>query len=526
MFTKKSVLAIALASVLQACGSGSENNEESSTILPTTSSSQPTVSLPIDDNKTFFGPTDFIRVTSEDSGVDANIDSGDRFGRDHDSIGDVNGDGVSDLIVGARSDDDGAIDAGAVYILFMNANGSVNSSQKISMLHGKFTDTLEASNFFGYGVAGIGDYDGDNIPDVAVSAPASGNPVIYILHLNIDGTVKSMTKNTAVVAQGLSAVGDLNQDGRIDIIAADPNANDGGVIHLLFFDQHSDLVYEDIVTIGENMGGFGNGINIGDSFGGRESALLGDLNNDGSQELAVGAFESDGGLGAIWILSLDNDTHHVVDKFKITPGMAGFNELIPLDVNVNGSIGGHFGHALIGAGDLNGDGVPDLISGANQYNNGVGYILYLNTDKTVKAFTRINENEGGFALQLEQDERFSRSISLVDDHRNDGTITVNMGGGAGGLAGFYALNFNVCNITNQAENTFWEDGITLFTNWDHSTQIVTGALTYEQCIMKAYEFNGHNITAKESDGRCIIKDSNALLSISEEGSQAYIRNCS
>ncbi|MDA8896335.1 integrin alpha, partial [Bacteroidia bacterium] len=62
--------------------------------------------------------------------------------------GDINGDGIIDLVVGARSDDDGATDAGAVYILFMNRDGTVQSNQKISAVEGGFTDPLSAGSFF------------------------------------------------------------------------------------------------------------------------------------------------------------------------------------------------------------------------------------------------------------------------------------------------------------------------------------------------------------------------------------------
>ena len=88
--------------------------------------------------------------------------------------------------------------------------------------------TLNANNFFGYGVAGIGDYDNDGIPDIAVSAPASTNRALYIIHLNSNGTVKNFVKNAGIIAQGLSAVGDLNNDGRIDLVACNPNSDDGG----------------------------------------------------------------------------------------------------------------------------------------------------------------------------------------------------------------------------------------------------------------------------------------------------------
>ena len=68
---------------------------------------------------TQFGPDGFIKIEEGSGGFNADLDSGDRFSRDHDQAGDIDGDRVIDLVVGARSDDDGQTDAGAVYILFM-----------------------------------------------------------------------------------------------------------------------------------------------------------------------------------------------------------------------------------------------------------------------------------------------------------------------------------------------------------------------------------------------------------------------
>lgn len=524
------LLIIAMILGLQACGGGNDTSEPEpviTPIIPTTPDPiTPDPATPnVPSTSQLFGPLNYLRIANGQSGLVAEIENGDRFGRDHDRAGDINGDGIVDLVIGARSDDDGATDAGAAYILFMNADGSVESSQKISMLHGNFSDVLIAGSFFGYGVAGIGDYDGDNIPDIAVSAPSGVIPIIYILHLNSDGTIKSMIRNTDIVAEGLSAIGDLNQDGRIDLIAANPNASAGGEIKLLFFDEDSQIQPNETVVIGENMGGFGNGINEEDNFGGRESALLGDLDNNGTQELAVGAFQSDSGSGSIWILSLDPETYNVVDKLKIGPGLAGFNETIPNTANTNGTQGGHFGHSMVATGDLNGDGVPDMITAANQYDKGVGYILYLNADKTVKTYTRLSDLEGGFGLLLDSEERFGRSISFVNDARGDGKITVNLGGGATGEGAVYSLTFQACTVEPQDLNTFWDGGNTFFTNWDHGTQTVTGPLSYEQCALKAFENNAPNITAKVLDGRCIIKDDSAILQTSDEESQAYVRTC-
>ncbi len=482
---------------------------------------------------TQFGPDGFVRIAEGSGGFIADLDTGDRFSRDHDVIGDVNGDGVLDLIIGARSDDDGATDAGAVYIVFMNNDGTVQSNQKISALDGGFKETLVEGNFFGYGVAGIGDYDNDNIPDVAVSAPSSANRALYIIHLNSNGTVKNYVKNSNIIAQGLSAIGDLNGDGKIDLVACDPNSDlggtDRGAISILFFDEASQVITHNIVTISSTTGGFGNGLMNNDRFGGREVAMLGDIDGDGTKEMAVGAFMSDGGKGAIWILSLDPMTFNVVSKLKITEGLNGFNDTLATDTNSNGTSGAHFGHAMCAAGDLNGDGIPDLVSGANQQGLGDAYILYLNSDKTVKTYTKIDELEGGFDLEFNPNsqERFSRSISFVGDLRGDGTIAINIGGiGQAGTGTLYLLFFKPCEFTEQADFNHWSGGNTLFSNWSHNAQMLTSdTLTFEQCTFKAFETDAPYVTYNFNDGRCICKDGNATLTPSSELSTAFINEC-
>ena len=472
-----------------------------------------------------WGPDGYVKIENNSGGFVANLDSGDRFSRDHDQAGDINGDGVIDLVMGARSDDDGATDAGAVYILFMNTDGTVQSNQKISAIEGGFTDTLDSGDFFGYGVAGIGDYDNDNIPDIAVTAVNR----IYIIHLNRAGTVKNFVKNLNINSQGLSAIGDLNNDGRIDLVASQSGSNAGGTqrgaIQILFFDNTSNVINSSTVTISSTQGGFGTGLQDNDRFGGREGAMLGDINNDGTKELAVGAFMSDGGKGAIWILSLDNTTFNVVSKLKITEGLNGFTDTLTTGENPNGTAGANFGHALCKVGDLNGDGVPDLMTGANQQNEGWGYILYLNADKTVKTYTRINNTDGGFGLVLDSEERFSRSISFVGDLRGDGTVAVNYGGGAGGTGTLYLLFLKPCDFNQQPGFNRWSAGNIFFSNWNHNTQTVTGTLSFEQCTFKAFETDATYMTYNYNDGRCICMDSTAVLATSTELSTAFSNEC-
>ena len=127
------------------------------------------------------------------------------FGYTIASIGDLNKDGINDIAVGSPYDDEEGYNAGAVYILFLNSDGTVKSHQKISEKFGHFNlelnDSLQPNDAFGFSVSQIGDLNDDGINDIAVGSPYSDsqNKVlpdsgsIHILFLNSDGMVKSNT---------------------------------------------------------------------------------------------------------------------------------------------------------------------------------------------------------------------------------------------------------------------------------------------------------------------------------------------
>ena len=127
------------------------------------------------------------------------------------NIGDLNDDGIIDLGVGAYGDSDAGTDTGAVYILFLNSDGTVKSHQKISSTQGNFSPKLEPGDMLGHDLTPIGDLNGDGINDIAVGAHGDDDSkfsvsaflgvedtyakgAVYILFLNSDGTVKSHQK--------------------------------------------------------------------------------------------------------------------------------------------------------------------------------------------------------------------------------------------------------------------------------------------------------------------------------------------
>ena len=98
--------------------------------------------------------------------------NGDHFGFSVANIGDLNRDGITDIAVGAVQDDTGGTSRGAVYILFMNTNGSIKSSPApVKIASGtNGGPTLADNDQFGISVANIGDINRDGITDIAVGA--------------------------------------------------------------------------------------------------------------------------------------------------------------------------------------------------------------------------------------------------------------------------------------------------------------------------------------------------------------------
>ena len=120
----------------------------------------------------------------------------DRFGWSVANIGDLDGDGVTDIVAGATHDQGEGNNRGAVHIMFMKSDGSVKSIVEIndSTENGP---TLTNTDLFGHSVENLGDLDGDGVNDLAVGAvnddEGEGNNrgAVHIIFMKSDGSVKS-----------------------------------------------------------------------------------------------------------------------------------------------------------------------------------------------------------------------------------------------------------------------------------------------------------------------------------------------
>jgi cysteine-rich repeat protein len=377
------------------------------------------------------------KISSTAGGFGGALDDQDQFGSSVTLVGDLDGNTVRDLIVGAARDGDGGVAAGAAWVLFMDASGMVVSEAKISATSGGLGGPLGAGDQFGMAVAGIGDLDGDTVPDVVVGADGDddGGPdrgAVYVLLLNADGSVKAEQKidSTTVGLGGsigdgarfgssITSLGDLDGDSVVDIAVGAPLA-DGqgsarGAVWILFL--NADGTLKSTSLLDDSTGALGGSLSDLDLFGSSVAAFH-DLDGDGHQDLAVGApGDSDNGTarGAIWVLNLDV-TGSIVGLQKINDGIGGFTATLDDD--------DAFGAATAVLPDVDGDGIADLAVGATGddtggFDRGNVYVLFMNQDGSVSGYRRINAPASGFVGPLVNTEMFGNAVTSIRDLDGD-----------------------------------------------------------------------------------------------------------
>lgn len=276
------------------------------------------------------------------------------FGQSVAGVGDVNGDGYGDIVVGASGVN---ANRGAAYI-YLGSEGGVRGIPQRSLL-----GPDPGTGFFGESVAGIGDIDGDGFADVAVGALGvdSERGSVYLYRGSSAGVeaTASATLNgpdrSGNFGISVASAGDVNGDGFSDIIVGAPNAAFGAGAFYLYQGSVSGVPADPSASVSgpDGIGGF---------FGG-SVAGAGDIDGDGFSDVVV---------GARWV---DGDTGH----FYVYRGSArGLAESPDVEVPGPGGTGGLFGTSVSGAGDVDGDGSADIVVGAplEEAEAGAAYVYF------------------------------------------------------------------------------------------------------------------------------------------------------
>ena len=262
-------------------------------------------------------------------------------------IGDVDGDGVPDLVLGAPDSDAGGEDAGEVRII----SGAEGSLLFVALGAGPCDD-------FGFSVAGVGDASGDDVPDVLVGAiqdlneTATGsfaNRAGYATLLSgADGAVLRVEQGDlffdsygTFFGESVAGPGDLDDDGLADLVVGDPDASLDGVLQMgvlhIYSSADGQVIHElqgALDTPGSNLG--------------RALAAAGDIDGDGVGDLFLGLPGLEAAPGST-----------TTGGVSLLSGATG--EMLWIAYGAPGNLK-QLGTRVASAGDLDGDGLADVLA--------------------------------------------------------------------------------------------------------------------------------------------------------------------
>lgn len=267
---------------------------------------------------------------------------GSGFGMDVSATGDIDGDGVGDFVVGAPGD---ASLQGRAYVF--------------SGVDGDLIDVLapDASNFFGNSVGGGGDANGDGINDIVVGAYLETPGGAAYVFDGQDGSLleklHSPASPTAGFGLAVAFAGDVDTNGKDEILVTsiqEGTATNAGRVYVFNGDDGS------LVAILNTP----NPDPEGDGKFGASLASITDVDGDGFDDVAVGApGETAREYGRVYVFSVASDS-------------------LFLTINSpNQRASGEFGTAVVGIGDISGDGVGDIAVGAPYEHNTAGVSGYI-----------------------------------------------------------------------------------------------------------------------------------------------------
>ncbi|TDH58871.1 VCBS repeat-containing protein [Dankookia rubra] len=359
-------------------------------------------------------------------------------------IGDLNGDGRPEILVGAGSNDRGGPDAGAVYVAWGKADGATLRLADVAQGTGGYGILgANARGLAGQGLAAIGDLNGDGLPEVVVGAP--GENAVYVVWGKADGATVHLPDVAAGhggfrilpeapgddLGRAIASIGDLNGDRLPELLVGasrnDGGGSDAGAAYVVW--GKADGAAVRLADVAQGIGGFKIQGSAATALVGADVAPLGDLNGDGLPEVLVGA-PGDAPEAAVVVWGKGDGA--LVDVSAILAGHGGY----AIPEGPNGSLAGF---SVGTAGDLNGDGLPEVLLSApyDAAANGPTYLVWGRPDGSPAELARIAAGTGdGIQFVGEPGQAFSGGAAIgIGDLDGDGRDELLLGEPAGSTDG-------------------------------------------------------------------------------------------
>jgi hypothetical protein len=360
------------------------------------------------------------------------------------NIGDFNGDTIDDFIVGGFAADPNNINAtGESYVVF-GTNQGFPANFDLSTLNGTngfIIEGFEAESFSGGAVSSAGDINGDGLKDVMIGAFASdsnnlndsgrtyiifGSNQPFSTRFNLaninsnNGLVINSNQPLDYSGLAVSSAGDFNNDGLDDLAVAAPAGVDTflGKVYVVYGRRTPFRPAFNPTDLKDEKGTI---INHNNGLAGTTVSNAGDINGDGIDDLIIGAEQ-----GLLEGNPKAGETYVLFGKDGGYPN--GFSLS-----NLNGSNGftikgdGYSVSSVSGAGDINADGLEDILIGVsqspsnNQINAGKAYVLFGTEARFPKEFDlfTLNGNNGFVVNGVEADELLGGSVKAAGDVNGD-----------------------------------------------------------------------------------------------------------
>ena len=322
--------------------------------------------------------------------------AGDNVGWSVSGAGDANNDGIADVVIGAPGTDlvsPTRTNGGTAFIIYGSANPASLTLSSLGS-RGFRVDGGTGFDYLGRAVGSAGDFNADGIDDVIIGAPwapwssATWAGLTYVVYGS--GTPTNLNASTLPGARGVrftgaatmdetgsavAGIGDVNDDGKDDIIIGAPGATSGKGIGYVLFGATTPASRDLSASIPPTDGFRTTGTVNGD----RSSTAIapgGDVNSDGIDDFVIGAPGADppsrSNAGVSYVV------YGRLSASDITLGSLGSG-----GITINGAAASDSnGWSVGGRGDVNGDGRPDVLTGAtsqdpfSRFSAGAGYAIF------------------------------------------------------------------------------------------------------------------------------------------------------